>query len=519
MIQNENIPMESTTTENNKSVPENYLRQISEANRDIIGELNLATGQINWHSNFVNNFLQFPKGASFECLDDFIRHLSPESLPRFKKLWKNFLKISVFDTMLSFLTTDGIQVWCRAFVLKPQDSDSNIDWILVIRPRNDAMIDFVNKNQQSVKTLAAGLAHEFNNGLTPIRGFIELAIDQLDKDLEITQDLMMALDRVEYLAQLVEQIQQYGQQSLIHTQEVDISKTLPSIVNVSHKMLGLPNNFIKLEMTVPDNLPALMLDSEAFRRVVDEVIKNASKAMPKGGILTVEAFTHQVGEFEEFIVVNVKDTGVGISTENLTDIYDPFFTTHGRANSKGMGLSMVKGIVEQHGGWIQVSSIEGVGTEVRLNFPVLDIINPEARVGEESGGDEEELNVIPAADVGRMLIADDEEYIRQLINKVFKPEGWVVDEAVDYLEVTQLIQANPHHYELILLDLTMPGPKIEDVIEIIRNVGSEAKIIIITGAAKDDRIEAMLIPGKVAYVPKPFSPKNLLMFIDKMTQL
>ena len=166
---------------------------------------------MNWYSNFINEFLFFPEGTSFESIDDMIHHLCGESLPRFKKLWKNFLKVGQFDTMISFLSVSGIPVWCRVFALKPSVQTPGTDWVLVIRPRNEAMIDFVNKNQQAVKTLSAGLAHEFNNSLTPIKGFIELAIDELDHDLEVSKDLITALDRVEYLARLVDQIQQYGQ--------------------------------------------------------------------------------------------------------------------------------------------------------------------------------------------------------------------------------------------------------------------------------------------------------------------
>jgi CheY-like chemotaxis protein len=245
--------------------------------------------------------------------------------------------------------------------------------------------------------------------------------------------------------------------------------------------------------------------------------------MPTGGTLTISAEVvpaaramrspEKTTPDDNIIRIVVKDTGVGIPPENRTRIFEPFFTTHGRAKARGMGLPMVQGMVAQHGGWMEIKTEVGLGTEVSIQLPIKEA---PATVGGVVADADGTLPVATAAEPGRLLIADDEPFIRRLIRKIFQSEGWKIDEADDYQMVMDKIDQQGQKYDLIILDLTMPGPTTEETVQRIAELNADTHVLFVSGYSKDARIERLMEMIHSDFIGKPFSPKALLSKVDDL---
>lgn len=373
---------------------------------------------------------------------------------------------------------------------------------------------------QTVGTMAGGIAHEFNNHLTPIRGFIELALDYLGEDHPVSDGLETAMNRVEYCTELVGHIQAYGGKSLPKKEPLDLDRLLSTTVRVALATQPEAADRITLKNEWTPPLPRILGDCGQIQQAIVHLIINAIEAMPGGGQLTIK-----VGNTDEkkndrgpsgsntgdYIELQVIDTGIGIRPENLDPILDPFFTTNKSPSARGMGLPMVQSMVARHDGWMEIRTEPDKGTAVHMFLPVLH----EKEKRETAEADEDgTMAVLPAADLGKMLVVDDEEHIRRLIERVFMDEGWNIDTADDYNEVLTKIVRDGRVYDLIVLDVTMPGPTAEESIRQITEALPEAKILFVSGYAKDEHIEKLLKLANVEFLSKPFSPKVLLTTVD-----
>ena len=156
-------------------------------------------------------------------------------------------------------------------------------------------------------------------------------------------------------------------------------------------------------------------------------------------------------------------------------------------------------------------SIKNQGTEVRIFLPAYTPEEPPPEVDPE-----EALPVTAAARPGRMLIADDESFIRQLVSRIFEPEGWLMDEAITHEEVIQLATRHPNYYQLIVLDITMPGPPVEECVAEINRQSPKTRVVVMSGLQRANRTDQLLELGADAFVPKPFSPKELISIVDEV---
>ena len=371
------------------------------------------------------------------------------------------------------------------------------------------------RRMETVGNMASGIAHEFNNHLTPISGYLELALDAMGLDHPLADGLQSALDRAQHCAELVAQIQAYGQKLILMQKRVDAK---PVIQTTLRLMLStFPENADRV--TVREEwdaaLPDLWVDQGQFQQALTHLIRNAMEAMPDGGTLTVRAAPHSddPASGKQFVRIVVRDTGKGIRAEDLKHIFEPFFTTRGRAEARGMGLPMIHGMAAQHGGWVEVNSREGQGTEVSLYLPAAPLAESDALPQVDPDGT---MKVEAAASPGRLLIADDEGFIRRLVRKIFENEGWQIDEARDYYELIATAKREAGTFDLIIVDLTMPGPSIEVAVPVVVEAQSAARILFISGYSRDERIERLMEQVPSDFIGKPFSPKALVSKVDAL---
>ena len=247
--------------------------------------------------------------------------------------------------------------------------------------------------------------------------------------------------------------------------------------------------------------------------------------MPGGGSLTVraeEVYIHKRNAAQgvvhngTYLCLSFSDTGEGIAPENQAHIFDPFFTTRGRARARGMGLSMVQGMVAQHDGYIEVQSQPDQGTHVRMFLPLgMDrTLRGDVVLLDEPQDDT--ARVLPAAPVGMMIVADDEPSIRGIVSRVFGKEGWHIVEAANGAELGKKLDDEDAKTDLVILDILMPGPSAEDTIRLIHERRPGTKVLLISGFSMDERIERLTRSGGVDYISKPFSPRDLVSKVDEV---
>ncbi len=495
-------------------------RLLAQATGDIFFEYNPLTRRFLWASDLPAAFLAYGPGELDLQGDTFIGLVHVDTREIFSNALARLAEGVNLDMELQLRKMNGDWCWVHMLAIPTDNRKRVVGVVRNTQEFHETQEELAEARRlEAVGTMAGGIAHEFNNHLTPVRGFIELALDHLDSDNPAADGLRTALDRVDYCIELVSQVLTYGRKSVLSRKWVDLPKILPSIVRVAMSMSHKRSTKVMLEEQWPAGLPAVSIDQTQFQQAMVHLIRNALQAMPNGGHLAIHAEKTAVKAEEcvgkrnahpgNYVCVSVVDTGIGISSDNLRHIFEPFFTTHGYAQARGMGLPIVQGIVEQHGGWIDIVSEVGKGTTVKMFFPI-----------EKKDKSHESLDsvlpVSPAAPIGRMLVADDEEFIRDIIRRVFEAESWKVAEASETTTALKIIKDPSNRIDILVLDLTMPGPAAEEIIDQAIATQPGLKILLISTFAEDARIQQIIEMKRAEFLAKPFTPKEILTKVDEM---
>jgi signal transduction histidine kinase len=219
----------------------------------------------------------------------------------------------------------------------------------------------------AVGEMAAAVAHELNNPLTTVTGFTELILETLEKDSPEYEDLSLVLKEAVRSRDVVRRLLDFSRQSEILQVETDINEIISMVLALVHHLMHTSGIEVRVELW--DEIPMIRADPNQMQQVLLNIIHNAIHSMPKGGELVIQSMVEQ-REGEEWIGIKVKDTGIGISPENLDKIFEPFFTTKPSGEGTGLGLSVSYSIVSEHGGYIEVESDEGEGSVFTVWLPI-----------------------------------------------------------------------------------------------------------------------------------------------------
>jgi PAS domain S-box-containing protein len=513
----------------NASFSAEHFRTLAQAAGDVAFTYDVRKREMLWTSDLGKELLGYEPGELQVSPEHFgkLVHQADQDLVRNK--WTDLINRRPASFEARILHQDGKWNWVQVHAVPTGGNGHAAKVVGVFRQAQklheaeDALVEA--QRLQTVGTMAGGIAHEFNNHLTPIRGYLELALDDLGPDHISSEGLRTALDRVEYCAELVSQIQAFGRKSVLMPKPENVARLLPTMVRLAMSRDLQKAEGITLNEVIPEDLPEIWVDRARLQDAVIQLVANGMEAMPDGGTFTIraeEVYVHKRHSGEggsrsgTFLCLTFSDTGEGIAPEHQAQIFDPFFTTRGRARARGMGLSMVQGMVAQHDGYIEVQSHVGQGTQVRLFLPlgVEKTLRGDAVLALEH--EEDTVCAVPAATVGTVLVADDEESIRGIVRRVFAKEGWRILEAADGEEVNQKLSDETTRPDLVMLDLVMPGPSAEETVRLIRERGCGTKVLLISGFTLDERIERLTRNGDVGYISKPFSPKELLCKVDEV---
>ena len=356
--------------------------------------------------------------------------------------------------------------------------------------------------------LASGVAHDFNNTLAGILGRAQL-LQRTDDTEKLRRGLDIIIKTAEDGAKTVKRIQDFARQRRDHNFElVSIDQILMDASEITRprwkNCAEASNIHISLDLQIGSNAMVMGDDAE-LREVLVNMVFNAIEAMPEGGTLTLSSRTEG-----EQVIIKIVDTGVGMYPEVRSRIFDPFFTTKGKAGL-GLGLAVSFGIIRRHGGGIEVESQYAQGTEFRVTLPVAEIAQAQL-VRREPMVETEEPLTLKMTHAGelpptRLLVVDDEDFVRDLLRDILEGERCEVKLAQDGTEALALFRE--HEFEGVFTDVGMPGMSGWELAREIRQLNQGIPIAIITGWGELVGSHEQRAAGVDWVVAKPFTADRI----------
>ena len=339
--------------------------------------------------------------------------------------------------------------------------------------RRDELLQLEKMN--SVRTIVAGIAHEFNNILAVVHGNAEVLEDGFENEKELKKGLHNIKKASDEGAGIVRDMITIAQSDKDTSEHLFFDLKQLIIQAIEAVMPGWKNiaHFSEMKYKIDRNgmkrVPGVFCNPTELREVFVNIINNALDAMPDGGRISFSTWSN-----EDTVFVEISDTGMGMSEEVKNRIFDPFFTTS-RPERTGLGMGVAYSIITRHGGKIGVESEEGKGTTLTLSLP----INNETKqqiLSSRSAPDKVAKGL-------SILVVDDEEEICNILDKFFSRVGHMVKAVSNGAEAIEL--AKREDFDLVICDLTMPGVTGHDVIKALNELDKVPKIGVSTGSIED----------------------------------
>lgn len=385
------------------------------------------------------------------------------------------------------------------------------------------------QKMESLGVMSVGIAHNFNNLLTPILVNSSDLASEFKEDSDKHNILQDIVDAAKRGSELVKQLITLGQTSRTQLELMDLQPLLTETMSVLRKTI---DQSIRIETEISPDVVSIMGNSGQIQQCILNLCFNARDAMRNGGLLSINIQTSEITDDAmsisalahagKYVVLSVMDNGTGIPKDIQKKIFDPFFTTKGMAQGSGLGLSTVYGIMESHGGFIHLYSEPGEGSKFRLYFP-CPISNTQKDDHEITAAGQPDRK--PKQEPGAIrqgneciLLVDDEKDILHAAARILKGAGYTILQAQDGLTALDMIRRSMDRegsdntipgIDLVILDVVMPSMSGEKVLESLRAIPSEVPVVICSGFGNTPRVTEFLNMGAQAIVSKPFEKQAL----------
>lgn len=366
------------------------------------------------------------------------------------------------------------------------------------------------QKMEAVGRLAGGIAHDFNNILSAIVGFASLPLMSGtvgSAERNTLEQIISLTDRASMLTK--------GLLAFSRKQEMSMKPLeLNGVVTIAAKLLGrLIGEDVKLivrQATVP--LP-VRADAGQIEQVLMNLATNARDAMPEGGVLTIESDKVTLAENDleglsrgDYAVIRVSDTGLGIAPEHLPHIFEPFYTTKESEKGTGLGLASVYGIMQQHGGIVNVESSEGRGTTFLLYLP----INASA---DEVMHEKSHIQIVGGSET--ILLVEDDDTLRRITSRLIASHGYQVLESRNGSEAIGIVESGAQKIDLILSDMVMPELGGLEIWRIVHERYPSIRMLFMSGYLGDESKRSIIQKLGLTCISKPFEPRQILSAVRK----
>ena len=370
---------------------------------------------------------------------------------------------------------------------------------------------FQAQKMEAIGTLAGGIAHDFNNLLMGIQANISLLSLDLEKMPKSLEKLARIEEQILSGASLTRQLLGYARKGKYRLAPVDLKDLIATALNVIRRT----HKDITIKCDLPDLPMVIDADRSQMEMVLLNLFVNAADAMPHGGQLAVNLqwmnlepadCTMRMLKPGRYILMEVSDTGTGMTPEVQERIFEPFFTTKELGRGTGLGLASVYGVIKNHGGQIEVESQPGKGTTFSVFLPAS---SKKARDKSDS-----HKNVVGGN--GRILLVDDEPVVLDSTKEMIAALGYSVMAAGSGEEALEIYSKKFDEIDLVILDMVMPGMDGKQVFDRLKQINSEARVLISSGYDLDDACREIIRQGSNRFIKKPYTLHQLATEIAAM---
>lgn len=478
-----------------------------QATQEIMYDWDIVTGTIIWNSN-VARVLGYNPVEFGTTIEAWGRLIHPEDRERVSgELERALQDHDAFESEYRFCRRTGeyAVIYDRGLILRDASgtairmvgamSDQTAHRNLELQLRQS-------QKMEAVGQLAGGVAHDFNNLLTAILGSTELLQRRLGPH-DSAQDELATIHRAgERAAELTRGLLAYARRQILTTNELDLNEVIEHALPLLRRMI--PEN-IDISFAAGPGLGTLRGDHGQLTQIIMNLCVNAKDALPGGGRITIQ--TVAVSQAEPVAMaggaapagrqvrLSVSDNGRGIATDDLPHVFEPFYTTKEPGEGTGMGLSVVYGIVQQHGGTVHLESTPGRGTTVTILLP--------ASSGSRSGPPA--AHETAATSSGEtILIVEDEGEVRSILGQILTGLGYIVVEAADGQEALGILDERGAQIDLVITDVVMPNLGGKDLYDAVRTNGPGPAFLFSSGYAETQLDETLARDAHTAFLGKPY---------------
>jgi PAS domain S-box-containing protein len=441
----------------------------------------------------------------------------------YKDLWDTITAGEVWRGRFVNRRKDGSTFHEEASISPVRDTQERIAHFVAVKRDLSREVELEHQLAQSQKLdaigrLAGGIAHDFNNLLGVITGYTEMLTHSLGSDHAAQERLLHIRTASDRAAALTRQLLAFGRRQVLQPTVIDLN----ALIAESHELLRrLLREDIEIIVTASLEPAAVRVDRSQFEQVLFNLVVNARDAMPQGGTLriatslvTVDEDSSSIRDAIEpgrWVRLDVRDTGAGMTREQMLHIFEPFFTTKRENEGAGLGLATAYGIVKQSGGNVVVRSEPQQGTLFRIYLPAAELVAAEAAPARGRA-----VSLRAKHEARTILLVEDQEMLREMIREGLEEAGMQVLEARDGEEALTLARGFAAQIDLLLTDVVMPKISGRELAETIIGERPELKMLFMSGYTSDIIAKAGELEEGFTLLQKPFTIDELLARIEKV---
>jgi two-component system, cell cycle sensor histidine kinase and response regulator CckA len=425
-------------------------------------------------------------------------------------------KIEAFEHQ--FFKKDGTKIWLSINARAERDTDGRILYFEGIvedisrrKQAEDEKERLENQLRQAQKmealgTFVGGIAHDFNNILSVLMGYTQLIQTELDTNNPLNEYVQQIFSSSEKAANLTKSLLAFSRKQPITQKPVNLNEVIMDIDKILKRLI---TEDISLNIKLHKDKIMITGDPSQLDQIFFNLATNARDAMPKGGKIFINTSVVELdteltqilgyGTPGKYALVTFSDNGIGMDEKTKEQIFDPFFTTKEVGKGTGLGMATVYGIIKQHGGYISIYSELGSGTAFNMYFPLSSDINIK-----------EKRNLLRLQKGNEtILVAEDNDSVRLLINSTLTKFGYKIIEAVDGEDALNKFK-NIKNPDLVILDSVMPKKNGREVFDEIRKINPEIKVLFCSGYTQDVILLKGIEEKEFDFISKPLTPNGLL---------
>jgi len=376
------------------------------------------------------------------------------------------------------------------------------------REKLQAQFQHIQK-MEAIGRLAGGIAHDFNNLLTAILSYSDIILQDMKKSDVLYNDIQEIRNAASRGSSLTNQLLAFSKKQILRPEILNLNEIISNMQKMLKRLIGEQIHLITLFSKDLQNIKA---DRNKIEQVIMNLVVNAKDAMPKGGWLAIETSNvtfkkESISKYPgvipgHYVMLSLKDTGIGIDNKIINNIFEPFFTTKKKNKGTGLGLSTVYGIVKQNNGYIYVSSQPKKGTEFKIYFPQVKAKVKKKPVKKKTLRDLKGQETI--------LLVEDELSVRKAIMRMLQSSGYNIISAANPVSAIKIIEEHGEEIPLLLTDVVMPGMNGADLYKSLSKAHPKLKVIYMSGYTDNAIVDDGILKLGTLFIQKPFSKESLL---------